>query len=110
MRELNKMFRDELKNNSEYQQVVDELNTLKERKKTIESAVRAASQSALANIDLLKLDVKSYSEMLSDVALNKYAAHENIEIVDENNVKWIPSFAVRFKKEDGGERASAPAA
>jgi hypothetical protein len=101
MRELAKMFRDELKHNSEYQDIVDELNTLKEKKKTIESAVRAASQSNLANLDLLKLDVKSYSEMLSDVALNKYAAHENIEIVDEDNAKWLPSFTVKFRKEDG---------
>jgi translation elongation factor EF-1alpha len=101
MRELNKMFRDELRNNSEYQTVVDEFETLREKKKTIESAVRAASQSALANLDLLKLDVKSYTEMLSDVALNKYAANENIEIVDENNVRWLPSFTVKFKKEDG---------
>jgi hypothetical protein len=101
MRELNKMFRDELRNNSEYQTVVDELNTLKEKKKTIESAVRAASQAALANLDLLKLDIRSYAEMLSDVALNKYAAHENIEIVDENNIKWIPNFTVKFTKENG---------
>lgn len=107
MRELNKMFRDELRNNGEYQQIVDELNTLKEKKKTIETAVRAASQSALANIDLLKLDVKSYSEMLSDVALNRYAAHENVEIVDENNARWLPSFTVKFRKEEG-ETAPVP--
>jgi hypothetical protein len=98
MRELNKMFRDELRNNSEYGTVVDELNTLKEKKKSIENAVRAQSQAALANLDLLKLDVKSYSEMLSDVAINKYAAHEDIEIVDENNNRWLPSFSVKFKK------------
>jgi hypothetical protein len=108
MRELNRMFRDELKHSSEYQEVVDELNTLKEKKKTIESAIRASSQAALANLDLLKLDVKSYTEMLSDVALNKYAAHEDIEIVDDENVRWLPSFTVKFKKEDG-EPVKAPA-
>lgn len=108
MRELNKMFRDELQNSSEYQTVVDEFETLREKKKSIESAVRASSQAALANLDLLKLDVKSYTEMLSDVALNKYAANENIEIVDENNVRWLPSFTVKFKKEDG-EPEKAPA-
>jgi uncharacterized protein (DUF3084 family) len=100
MRELNKMFRDELRNNSEYETVVDELNTLREKKKSIESAVRAASSSALTNLDLLKLDVKSYTEMLSDVALNKYAAHENIEIIDDENVKWLPNFTVKFKKDE----------
>jgi hypothetical protein len=101
MRELNKMFRDELRNHHEYQTVVDELNTLREKKKSIENEVRASSQAALTNLDLLKLDVKSYTEMLSDVALNKYAAHENIEIVDDENVKWLPTFTVKFKKEDG---------
>lgn len=101
MRELNKMFKDELRNSSEYQTIVDELQTLREKKKSIENAVRASSQAALANLDLLKLDVKSYSEMLSDVALNKYAANENIEIIDENNAKWLPTFTVKFKKEDG---------
>jgi len=108
MRELNRMFRDELKHSAEYQEVMDELNTLKEKKKTIESAIRGASQAALANLDLLKLDVKSYAEMLSDVALNKYAAHEDIEIVDEDNVRWLPTFTVKFKKEDG-EPVKAPA-
>jgi type I site-specific restriction endonuclease len=108
MRELNKMFRDELRNSSEYQTITDELQTLREKKKSIENAVRGASQAALANLDLLKLDVKSYTEMLSDVALNKYAANENIEIVDENNAKWLPTFTVKFKKEDG-EPAKAPA-
>lgn len=108
MRELNRMFRDELKHSAEYQQIVEQIDTLKEKKKTVESAIRASSQSSLANLDLLKLDVKSYTEMLSDVALNKYAAHENIEIVDEENVRWLPTFTVKFKKEDG-EPVKAPA-
>ncbi len=101
MRELNRMFKDELKHNAEYQEVIEQIQTLREKKKTIETAVRNASQAALASLDLLKLDVKSYAEMLSDVALNKYAARENIEITDENNVKWLPTFTVKFKKEDG---------
>src|SRR5512133_2442806 len=108
MRELNRMFKDELRNNSEYQTVVDELQTLREKKKSIEDAVRSSSQAALTNLDLLKLDVKSYTEMLSDVALNKYAANENIEIIDDNNVKWLPTFTVKFKKEDG-EPVKVPA-
>ncbi len=108
MRELNRMFKDELKHNAEYQEVVEQIQTLREKKKTIETAVRNASQAALASLDLLKLDVKSYTEMLSDVALNKYAARENIEITDENNVKWLPTFTVKFKKEDG-EPVKAPA-
>jgi hypothetical protein len=108
LRELNRMFRDELKHNSEYQEVVDQILTLRDKKKSIETAVRASSQAALANLDLLKLDVKSYSETLSDVALNRYAAHENIEIVDEENVRWLPTFTVKFRKEDG-EPVKAPA-
>lgn len=108
LREVNRMFRDELKHNAEYQEVVEQINTLREKKKSIENAMRNASQSDAANLDLLKLDVKSYTEMLSDVALNKYAAHEDIEIVDEENVRWLPSFTVKFKKEDG-EPVKAPA-
>ncbi len=96
-RDLNKSFQDELSVHPRYQEIVEELQKLREEKKSIENEVR--SPGDITEIEALKADIKGDQEMLADIALNKFLANENVEIVDDANVKWVPAFSVRFKKE-----------
>jgi len=98
-REINRMFRDELRNNGEYQTIVDEMQTLREKKKGIEDSVLSSVNDG-GKLDLIKLDLKSDTELLSDIALNMLMKNENVEIVDAENVRWLPAFSVRFKKDE----------
>src|SRR5690349_10604763 len=98
--EIQKAFKDELVNNPRYQQVAEQLKTLKEEKKSIENQAWAAASQDAEKFDLLGLDIKSDKELLSDIALNMYTKGETVEIVDEHNTKWVPSFTVNFKKDD----------
>lgn len=109
--EIQKSFKDELANHPRYQQVVDEFKRLKEEKKSIENQTWAAASADAQKLDLLTLDIASDREMLSDIALTMYADGKTVEIVDEQNVKWVPKFSVSFKKEDSleGESGSARA-
>lgn len=108
--ELQRSFRDELAQHPRYPQLVEQLAQLKEEKKAIENQVRAGSSADAEKIDLLTLDIKSDREMLSGIALTMYARGQQVEIVDEQNVRWVPSFTVAFKKEDALQEESAPAA
>ena len=110
--EIQKAFKDELANNPRYQQVTEQLKTLKEEKKSIENQAWASASADAQKLDLLTLDIASDREMLSDLALNMYAKGQAVEIVDEMNVRWVPKFSVAFKKDDEAqeERASKPAA
>jgi hypothetical protein len=46
----------------------------------------------------LSADIKTDADILTDLALNKYVAGENVEIVDEYNNRLVPQFKVMFKK------------
>jgi hypothetical protein len=96
-RDIGKMLKDELTHSSRYQEIVEEMKTLREEKKGIEQDVRAGS-SDFDKIDGLKLDIQTDSEILADVTLNMYTKDENVEIIDEYDQAWYPVFKVNFKK------------
>lgn len=94
------MFKDELAQNERYQEIVEEMKKLREEKKSIENQSYAMAVKDAEKMDLLKLDIKSDQEMLSDMAMNLYTEGKTVEIIDENNTRWVPSFNVRFTKDD----------
>ena len=106
--EIQKAFKDDLANNPRYQQISEQLKTLKEEKKSIENQTWASASADAQKLDLLALDIKSDREMLSELALNMYVKGQTVEIVDEQHVRWLPKFSVAFKKNDDAqeERAS----
>ncbi len=109
LREINKMMRDELSASKQYCDLVDEGKTLRDKKASIVNEIRGRNSEALDKIDLLKLEIKAMTEKLSDVAINRYAAKESIEFMDENNNRWMPVFTVKFKKEEAAEDAKLAA-
>jgi len=97
-RELKKMFRDALSINGEYQEVLEELEALKLKKKKIEAGVRSDFKEEIDKIEGLKLHIAGDNQMLSDLALTQLTSGEEVKIVDENKVEYEPIFTVRFKK------------
>ena len=98
-RDLNRVVKDELAQNAEYQQVVEELKTLRERKKSIEGTVKMSCSSEVDRMDVLKDEIVADTELLSDLALNMYVEGKTVEIV-EDETRYVPQFTVRFKKDD----------
>lgn len=107
-REIMKAFKDELANNPRHTQIVEQLKTLKEEKKSIENQAWSQSSADAQKLDLLVLDIKADKEMLSDVALNLYVKGEKVEVIDEANQRWTPAFSVEMKKDDAGEADKQP--
>lgn len=96
-KDLKTSFQDELKNHARYQEILDQMNTLKAEKKAIENEILSREMDK-AKMEELSLDIKTDTELLTDIVLNKFLANENVEIVDEINIRWVPAFSVRFKK------------
>jgi len=99
-KELNKMMKDELSSQQRYQEIQEEMTTLREEKKGIENEVRSTSGN-LSELDELKIEITTDMELLSDIALNMYTNEQTVEIVDEYDNKWYPQFKVTFKKSNG---------
>ena len=90
-RQLMRSFQDELAQNKEYVDLVEQIKKLREVKKSIENSVKASSLGDASKLDTLQLEIKDQREMLSDLALAAYT--------DGDNIRWVPQFSVRFKKD-----------
>jgi len=98
--EANKMLRDELQNNAKYVALSEELKRIRDEIKSIQNEVIQFASSEVQKLEELKADIKTDMEMLTDVTISKFMAHEPVEIIDEFNQKWVPVFAVRFAKDN----------
>lgn len=96
-KEISKMLKDELSHSTRYQEITEEMKTLREEKKGIEQEVRAGN-SDIAELEELKAEIQTDQELLADQALNMYIKHETVEIKDEYDQTWYPVFKVNFKK------------
>ncbi len=94
-REINKHIREALASSSEYQEIRNKLESLRERKKNLEASARQPYDEKL---DLIKLDIRDSLQNLSDIALNTMMKGERVEIMDTEKGKFEPVFSVRFKR------------
>ncbi len=99
-KEIGKMLSDELAHSTRHKEIKEEMLALREEKKAIEQTVQAGNPD-FKEVEELKADIQTDQEMLSDIALNMYMKDQTVEIVDEYDQKWFPSFKVAFKKGNG---------
>jgi len=97
-RDIHATYKDALAQSKPYQDVVDELRTLKAKKQQLETAIRQDFMQEMEKIERLALAIKGDVEMLSDMALTKMMKGETVEITDDFDVAYQPVFKVSFKK------------
>ncbi len=97
-KELRKMYKDSLNNTREYQEIIDKITGLKDRKKAIETEIKEDNSNNFKKLDALSMNVKTDNEMLTDMAMSKLMAGETVEITDGDAQRYEPVFTVRFKK------------
>jgi len=97
-KKLKEVYQDLQAQSKSYQELLQELNTLKAKKLQLETALRSECRQEWEKAERLALDIKTDTELLSDVALTKIMKGETIEVTDKNNQKYEPVFKVTFKK------------
>lgn len=97
-KKLKEAYRDALSNSPSYQEITDQLNELKVKKKQIESDVKAQFSSEFTKLDDMKIDLESDLEMMSDLALTQVMKGETVKVKDEYEVEYDPLFTVKFRK------------
>jgi len=102
-KELSKSFKDELAQHERYTALKEEMDTLKAEKKSIENSVREGSPKESAELEDLSTEIKADEELLSDMAMSLIMKNESVELVDENQSRYVPVLSVKFKK-DGEKR------
>ncbi len=98
MKDLRQSYKDALASSHEYVQLVDEMKTMRERKKSIESAVKETCMAEIHKLEDLKIDLESDKELISDIAMSQIMKGESIQITDQYDNEYEPKFSVAFKK------------
>src|SRR5438270_569512 len=95
---IRNIYKDLLDSSAEYRELTEKLQTLKERKKQLETEAQMELGKDADRIGVLKQDIKQDQEMLNDIALTTLMSGETVKIVDQDNNEYEPLFTVRFKK------------
>ncbi|NTU99209.1 hypothetical protein HGA64_04375 [Candidatus Falkowbacteria bacterium] len=100
-KDLRGAYRDALANSEEFQQLKDQLEALKLKKKQVEDGIKLEYASELNKLDELKTELEEQNTMLSDIALTHIMNGEQLEeLVDHKNQAYEPVLSVKFKKSD----------
>lgn len=97
-RDIRLMYKDALRNSNRYQEILEQLETLRAKKREVEAGVKGDFSKEFDKLEVLKNDLMNDNQLLSDAAMSKVAKGEKVEITDINNVQYEPIFSVKFKK------------
>jgi len=97
-KDIKKMYKAALDQTSEYQDINEEMKTLREKKKRVETAVKEQFSQEMIQLSDLKIDIESDMEILSDIALSQMVKGQAVGVTDSDNNEYEPIFSVKFKK------------
>ncbi len=101
------MYKDALDSSHEYQEILEKLKALKDRKKQIENETKNELGNDWDKVDLLSLHIREERETLADVAISTLMKGETVQVEDQDNNPYEPVFSVRFKKANRAEADKA---
>lgn len=102
-KDLRDMYKDALVQADEYEEVVEEIKTLREKKKAIETRIQAQLGRAYEKFEDLKVQVETEKEMMNDIAISTLMKGETVVVKDEFDNEYEPVWKVNFKKENSGK-------
>ena len=97
-KDVSQLIRDVFDQSKPYQEVMDQLKTLKAKRLQLQNEIRAGLMSEVEKLDKLTLELQTDAMLMSDLALTMMMKGETVELTDENDVKYEPVFKVSFKK------------
>jgi len=97
-KELNTVIKEAYSKSKEYEELMDQMKTLRARRKQIEVGIRQEYSSEFNQLDDIKNDIKDSKMVLSDLIWNELMKNNSVEVVDENDHKFVPSVVVSLKK------------
>ena len=102
-KDLRDMYKDALVQADKYEEIVEEIKVLREKKKEIETRIQGQLGRSYEKLEDLKLETETYKEMLSDVAISTLMNGETVAVKDEFNNAYEPVWKVNFKKTNLGQ-------
>ncbi|HBP01394.1 MAG: hypothetical protein UX75_C0019G0015 [Candidatus Moranbacteria bacterium GW2011_GWE2_47_10] len=104
-KDLKEMYKDALAQADEYEEIVEQMKQLREKKKQIETRIQAEMGKAWEKLDDIKFEMETNKEMMTDIAMTTLMKGGRVEVKDEYENPYEPVFKVNFKKAEDGQTA-----
>ena len=104
-KDLRDMYKDALVQADKYEEIVEQLKVLREKKKEIEARIQSELGRSWEKFEDLKLEVETQKEMLNDIAISTLMKGETVAVKDEFDNAYEPIWKVNFKKTNLGQTA-----
>lgn len=104
IRNINRMYKDELASNGQYQSAVDQIKTLQAQRKQIERDTKEVMSKAFDELATLKASMQGDKELLADISVSEYAKGGSVKVKkmvrprkgEPEEVELVPKFSVKF--------------
>lgn len=99
-KELSAVIKDAFSQTKEYQDLTDEMNRLRARKKQVEQTIRGEYSAEFNDLEDVRADIRDTKTVLSDLMWNELVKNNKVEVVDEHDNRFVPHVTVILKKAD----------
>jgi len=99
-KDLRDMYKDALAQADEYEEIVEQIKQLREKKKAIEARIQQQLGRAYEKIEDLTTEIETTKEIMNDVAISTLMEGKTVEVSDEWGNAYDPNYKVNFKKSD----------
>lgn len=93
-------YRDALENSDNHRKISEEMKSLREKKKQIETIIKKDLGDIYQKIEDLDLELKGQKEMIGDIAISSLMKGDTVEVKDEYGNFYEPVWSVKFKKSE----------
>jgi len=100
LRKLKNQYKEALNDADEYQETVEKIKELKNKKKQIETLVQSKMGDSYDKIDDLTRGIKGQKQMISDIAMSNLMDGKTVEVSDKFGNLYEPEYKVNLKKTD----------
>ena len=97
-KEINREYRDALVQAEGYEDLKEEVKTMREKKKFKEDQVRASLGAHWGKFEDATTKIAELEQMLTDIAMTTLMDGNSINLKDKNDVEYEPSYKITFKK------------
>ena len=95
---IKREYRDALVNANEYEETVEDVKKLREKKKQIETMTQARLGARWDEFETLKAKADELAQMMTDIAMSNLAEGKTIAVKDQFGNDYEPVYKISFKK------------
>ncbi len=97
-KEIGREYRDILAQDEDYQELKEEVTTVRDKKKTREQSAQSGMGRRWEEFERATAEITELEQMLTDIAMTNLMDGKSISLKDKYDTEYEPSYKITYKK------------